>query len=249
VQVFDARFAQSGSKPSGGHLKPSWLSFLDKKVMEESFRTLDELYALETLRCVYGLVHVDLLRVDVDKVLQSGEVLPAKVTQVGDGFLDYENLTCDGESHRVHGTIIVASGVWSGELVPEIKAELSAKKGMSFTFSGVPKQNPPENRIISYLPYKQIVRTAHGPGRVWMGDGSAIIPTNWSEAREVMIKDRVMKHVDFKYKSLDIQRGLRPYLNNGLRRISPNLWVATGGGKSGMALAGVYANNLSRSLA
>jgi glycine/D-amino acid oxidase-like deaminating enzyme len=46
-----------------------------------------------------------------------------------------------------------------------------------------------------------------------------------------------------------VQRGLRPYMKNGLRRFSPHLWLATGGGKSGMALAGVYANELSTALA
>ncbi len=248
VQLFDSNKPESGSKPSGGHLKPSWLAFLDKKVMDNAFRTLDDLYKLETIKCQYGPLSVDLMRVDIDRVLEAGGVLPSNVTAVGDGYLEYDDLTCAGGHFRAEGTVIVAAGVWSSQLLPQFAHELSAKKGMSFTFKGVSAKNPPTNTISQWAPYKQVVRTQHGPGQVWIGDGSAIIPTNWDEAREAQIKDRVMTHVDFKYKSMNVQRGLRPYMQHGLRLVAPHLWLATGGGKSGMALAGVYANRLSELL-
>ena len=81
-----------------------------------------------------------------------------------------------------------------------------------------------------------------------MGDGSAIIPKNWSEALELRIYNRIKDYAPERYTKVIKQRGIRPYMDNGLQQVSPKLWIATGGAKSGMALAGVYANKLAEAL-
>lgn len=240
VMVFDRREKEAGSPPSGGHLKPSWLTAIPRDDLDKSLETLDALYGLEKLECQFGIPpltkRMELLRVDIDRVLSSGRVCESNITAVGDGWVESDRV-------RFDGTVIVAAGVWSAELLPQFKHYLSAKKGMSFTFSG-----ETSNIIRPWAPYKQIVRTSHGPGRIWIGDGSAIIPQNWDDQRERQIRGRVFEHVPATHHDLVVRRGLRPYMHNGLQQVSPRLWLATGGAKSGMALAGVYANKLAEAL-
>lgn len=244
VTVFDRREPEAGSPPSGGHLKPSWLSFLNKAEMERSFETLDNLYQISTLKCQFLLKTVDIMRVDVEAVLSDGPVVVANVTAVGDGWVDYR--VDSGRINRQKGVVVVAAGVWSAQLLPQLAGELAAKKGVSWTFQGVPKV--PENAIIPWAPYKQVVRTVHGPSTVWMGDGSAILASNWSQEREATIRQRIFNHVQFDFETLQPRFGLRPYMSDGFRKLGKKLWVATGGGKSGMCLAGVYANRLADEL-
>lgn len=249
VQVFDSQEPGSGSKPSGGHLKPSWLSFLDRKERDTAFETLDALYGMETLKCQFLTRTVDLMRIDVDKVLNTGKVFLAKVTSIGDGWLRYTPKGSIDSNVHVKGTVIVAAGVWCARLMPHLVGTTFAKQGVSWLFTGV--TTPPENLIAPWAPYKQVVRTNHGPGTVWMGDGSAIIPENWNDNKELQIKERILKHTNFPYETLTPQRGMRPYIRSyhqGLQQVGAQLWVATGGGKSGMCLAGVYANKLSEAL-
>jgi glycine/D-amino acid oxidase-like deaminating enzyme len=214
--------------------------------MDAAFRTLDELYKMETLRCRFLIKDVDLMRIDVDSVLGTGKVVEAHVKNVGDGWVEVNDPNNAQSVLRLQGHVIVAAGVWSAQLLPQLSTQLSAKKGISWTFSGVKKM--PTNVIAPWAPYKQVVRTHHGTNTVWIGDGTAIKPENWDQAREEQIRGRIMAHVDFKYKKLELRRGLRPYMTNGFQKLGNHLHVATGGGKSGMCLAGVYANRLSNLL-
>jgi glycine/D-amino acid oxidase-like deaminating enzyme len=246
VLVFDSQEPNSGSRPSGGHLKPSWLSFLDKRVMDKAFETLSELYGLETLSCKLSLTSVSLYRVDVDSVINEPTTIPARVESVEDGLIRYRLLEEAGVLHEFSGEVIVAAGVWCAQLLPSICGDMKAKRGMSFTFGGV--SGEVQNAIIPWAPYKQVVRTAHGPGRVWIGDGTALLQRSWSAEVEARIRQRVFQHVNFPYDSVEEKQGLRPFFSNGFQQLGPHLWLATGGGKSGMCLAAVYANKLSEIL-
>lgn len=250
VTVFDRREKEAGSPPSGGHLKPSWLTAIPSKELTKSLETLDSLYGIQKLDCEFGLPpltkHMELLRVDIGQVL-SGTTHDANVTAVGDGWLDAEIGTGISSSVlRYQGTIIVAAGIWCTELLPQFKYHLTGKKGISWVFHG---GEPVSNLIRPWAPYKQIVRTYHGPGKTWIGDGSAIIPKNWDEQRERNIFDRVIDYAPPNNTELVKQRGIRPYMTNGCQQVASRLWLATGGAKSGMALAGCYANKLAEVLA
>lgn len=248
VRVFDRRQAEAGSVPSGGHLKPSWLTAIPKKDLERALETLDRLYKVETLTCRFaGLKDLELLRVDVETVLSTGHVIETDVTCVGDGWMKY--VGPDGEDLTATGTVIVAAGYWTGELIPSIKHLISGRKGMSTVYVLEEGVQPMPNIIVPWAPYKQIVRTSHGPGQVWIGDGTAIKPENWTTETERKIQDRVSPYTPDLYKESLTQRGIRPYtIGEGLGKVADHLWYATGGGKSGMALAAVYANRLAEIL-
>jgi len=246
VTIFDRREKEAGSLPSGGHIKPSWMTSITKQELARSLELLDAFYGVQHLQCVVGIPPrftktTELLRVDVERILSS-PVVESNVTRVGDGWLEV-----GGE--RLTGTVIVAAGVWSKQLLPATCAgkTLVGKKGVSFIFHHKqPMEN--QNMIYPYLPHKQLVRSEHGPGRTWIGDGSAILPAHWSEEREQKIFSRILPHAPANYTKLERRHGLRPYMNGGFQQITPKLWLATGGAKDGTVLAGVYANKLAEAL-
>ena len=243
VTVFDRREEDAGSPPSGGHLKPSWLTMIPSKDLEQSMSTLSTLYGMETLKCEFGIPPItkslELFQVDIDAVL-SGKVIETNVMAVGDGWLRLES------GALYSGAVIVAAGIWSAALLPQFQREITGRKGISWVFHGGSKVS---NLIRPWAPYKQVVRTTHGPGRTWIGDGSALVPPNWTPQREEQIYERIIPHAPKNYNKLVRQRGIRPYMNDGCRQVASRLWLATGGAKSGMALAGVYANRISKALA
>ena len=262
VTVIDRRESEAGSLPSGGHLKPSWLTMIPRRDLDKSMETLDHLFGMETLTCLTGIgpltKKVELLRVDIEKIL-SNPTLQANVTRVGNGYLEYTEYT-EGQkrSHcRLEGVIIVAAGVWCKQLLPRTCKNLFAKKGISFIFTGGASgdESATPNLIRIWAPYKQIVRTTHGPNRTWIGDGTALLPQNWSDRVEDKIYARIQSYAPRDFTALVRRRGLRPYLSDShhddlgvVRQIDTHLWVATGGAKSGTALAGVAANQISEAL-
>jgi len=242
VTVFDRGEKEAGSLPSGGHLKPSWLTNIPRPKLDRALETLDSLYGIEHLQCEAGIPpltkRVEILRVDVEKIL-AAPVVSANITHVGDGFIERE------DGMRLDGTVIVAAGVWCKQLLPRHCKDLTAKKGIAWIFHegmAVP------NIIRPWAPYKQIVRTTHGPNRTWIGDGTALLPNHWTKEAEERIYRRIKPHAPPHYTKLERQRGLRPYLDEGFQRIGDKLWLATGGAKSGTAMAGVAANRIAEAL-
>lgn len=244
VTVYDDRNPLAGSPPSGGHIKASWLEkVMDSEDLEFATRLLNKFYGVERLICDYNGKDVELFRVDVESVLSSPTV-EAHVLSVENGKLIYKEPT-GGPVHVSNTNVIVAAGFWSGQLLPQIQPELKGKQGMSFVFEGVEENT---NLIHPWCPYKQIIRTDHGPGKVWMGDGTAIIPANWGKSTEEKITKRVMPFAPKKNHTMHIYKGIRPYMANGCRQLDAHLWVATGAGKSGMALSAVYAKRIAEDL-
>lgn len=253
VTVFDRQEPEAGSLPSGGHLKPSWLTDIPGKALEAALVTLQTLFGMETLECDFGrggaTKKIEIQRVDVPHILAQ-PVERVNVTHVGDGWVEIAGpLAAQGvfsPCERIEGKlVVVAAGVWSKQLLPRQCRDLIAKRGVSWVFTG---GKPVPNIIWPWAPFKQVVRTEHGPGRTWIGDGSALLPASWTTEREAAIYSRIKPHAPPNYTKLDRQYGLRPYLNDGLLRVSPKLWLATGGAKSGTALAAVAANTIAKAL-
>src|SRR5690348_2106089 len=182
-------------------MKRSWLTDIPKKDLDKSFETLDYLFGVEELRCVNGSGVTSMFRVDIDTVLTSGEVVEASVTEVGNGYLILEDGT------RCEGVVIVAAGAWSGELLPQYP--VIGKKGISWVYE---IQEQVANRVHTWAPYKQIVLTSHGPGKIWIGDGTAIKTENWTEEREHAIQKRLFPYLPRTATLQKVQRGIRPYM-------------------------------------
>ena len=229
-------------------MKKGWLSSIPSKDLDRALETLNRLYKVESLMCRFaGIKDIEILRVDVETVLNTGLVIETEVTCVGDGWMKY--VGPDGEDLTAIGTTIVAAGYWTGELIPSIKHLISGRQGMSTVYQLEDGVQPMQNIIVPWAPYKQIVRTAHGPNQIWIGDGTAIKPENWTAETERKIQSRVSPYTPDLYKESLTQRGIRPYIiGEGLGKVADHLWYATGGGKSGMALAAVYANRLAEVL-
>jgi hypothetical protein len=158
----------------------------------------------------------------------------------------------DGTAKKPTATgrrLVLAAGAWVRELVGGLDG-LTAKQGVSFRLSGDVAGRP---FILPWAPYKQVVVHQQGPNELWAGDGTAIIPKNWTEATTATCLARCLGAVPAPTSRTPLQTrlGLRPYLDPVaktdpcfLREIKPGAWVVTGAGKSGTISAGWAARRL-----
>lgn len=242
VLLLDDGRPLSGTRPSGGHLKPSWFSSMPKTEYEP---------AMELLNDVWGLIEEDYVirptglttkvyRVDTEAVLAT-ESETAKVTaMVADGPVP--SVVFCGKVHTCR-LLVIATGAWAAELVPG--TEVTAKQGVSFRFCGTLAKP----FIKPWSPYKQVVAHQQTADQVWVGDGSAILPKNWDETRTQACFKRCSAALPG-MRGVSRTIGLRPYCKaeNGdpclLQRLGPRAWLATGAGKSGTIAAGWAARRI-----
>ena len=182
-----------------------------------------------------GVIHV------IDKVLLPPDRL-GSVAKVGNGFVKL----LGGETLK--GTVLVAAGVWSGELIdmPAIRGLY----GASVRFQA----QLPHAQIHVYAPYRQSVAFQLNRREVWFGDGTALVKSTWEKehAQRVVATinrgsaliggDVGVARPVFKFK---VAQGARPYVEGHkagyFRRVSPLTWVSTGGAKNGTVLAAAQA--------
>lgn len=239
VLVFDDGRPLSGSHPSGGLMKPSWLSKGFGKELEPSLAMLASLYEIQEIEFTVqptGL-RTKVMRLPVDRVLSYSdlevsthtvhEVLPGHVV-AGAGYPFDAPL------------IVVAAGFWCQKLLPSISVD--GKMGISFRYPG----QLPAAFIRPWAPYKQIVAFNESISSVWAGDGSAIKPYNWTDERVARSLSRCSEAVDYTSDGSDAavesRTGIRPLVKGAnpclLEKLPGGIWCATGGGKSGAAAAG-----------
>jgi glycine/D-amino acid oxidase-like deaminating enzyme len=247
VTLIDDRRPNSGTYASGGHVNPDWvkMSSDDKTaaltLLDETWGLIKEEYLLEKEG---GSSRVTMYRVDTDKVLEE-TILPGTVTSIGQQDTYYPIIwyTCGFPSmpHRCKD-LIVCAGIWCDQLIPDL--ELIPKQGISFRFNGT-LDTP---FIKPWAPYKQIIAHQQSEGQIWAGDGTAILPVNWTTQRSIKCRDRcheaVKRHDPFSYVASN-RIGIRPYTKAKLgkdpclyKQIGPHAWVVTGGGKSSTIAAG-----------
>ena len=133
--------------------------------------------------------------------------------------------------------LVVATGAWAGELLPGLN--VTGKAGVSFRLLGT------HDPVISpWAPYKQVVVHQQTRDTIWVGDGSTILPRNWTAQRDEQCLARCLGVVGKDKQLVKKMYGVRPYANHPksepclLRKLSPRVWVATGAGKSGTIAAG-----------
>ena len=242
VLMLDAGRSDAGTIPSGGHLKPSWFGGMKKSEYEPAMKVLDDVWGLkeEKFKVWPTFIRATVYRVDTDIVVATPRTI-ATVTR-------FHNLdTSPIVVYKMHSKIgeiveepcrylVVATGSWIEELVPEIKAK--SKRGVSFRFSGHLK----EPFINPWAPYQQIVAHQQGPSEIWIGDGSALLEKSWTDDRTKQCLTRCSKQLKG-CSHLRTLTGLRPYCESGndpclFRRLGPRAFAATGAGKSGTISAG-----------
>lgn len=244
VLLLDAGKSGCGTKPSGGHLKPSWMGAVPKHDYIPAMDLLDELWGLIKEEFIVRPIgtNTTVYRVDTDKVLGVAKT-QGRVTEVQlTGKLPvvyYDGLV---EQCRL---LLIATGVWASELVEGVVVD--AKKGISFRVSGT-LDSP---FIKPWAPYKQIVAHQQQKSQIWVGDGTAILKKNWDTTTEAKCVARCLKALGKdRGDVLTNCTGLRAYCDFDksapclFKQLGERAWLATGAGKSGTIAAGWVARRI-----
>ena len=254
VTVVSEERKYSASKASGCVLAPSWLSSLDEEDIFDAMDVLGDLYTFQDIEFQTNvLAKFKARRVDPDAVLVKPDVV-GQVTSVADGVVKY--LDQDGKPGTLRGTVLVAAGIWSQELITQMPP-IKGLYGCSLRIQGQLAMP----RISVYAPYRQAVGFNLNKREVWFGDGTALIAKTWdAEERDRVAKTReratgmMERHGGggTKVPRAEVNIGARPYVEGHkagyLEQLSPKLWVSTGGAKNGTVLAALQALRFEESL-
>lgn len=243
VTVVNEKRPYAASPASGCVLAPSWLSSLSKDAVADSMSVLQSLYTVHDLVFQTNLLKkFRAQRVSLGDVLVEPD-LEARVTSVGDGWVEYAEPHSAGTARKGKlrcDAVLVATGIWCRELLKDMP-EVRGLYGCSLSMPG----QLPEPRISVYAPYKQSVGFNLDRKRVWFGDGTTLIERTWEKEEAA----RVAKTTERGHAMLDtlpvrkptVTIGARPYVEGHkagyFQRISPKVWVSTGGAKNGTVLA------------
>jgi len=255
VIIMDSREPMAGSRPSACLMRPSWFASMGVQRYKPSLELLDRLYGVQDIR--FDLWALKGTRVgsaavhwcDPRKVL-AGPVLLDKAIS----FQPAEGgwvIKTQGGRELSAANLILAAGVWTNSLVN--LPTLTGKVGVAFLF---PEHKVPVPFILPWAPYKQVVAFNH-PGGLWVGDGSAIKQSNWTEEHVVRSYKRCRDSIGIQDSAKESRvrtiQGVRPYvsgLSNPclLLKRPNNLWIATGGAKNGMVASGWAAGVIQHAL-
>lgn len=253
VLTLDAKHKESGSAPAACLMRPGWFTSLGKDVYDPALKMLDKLVGVQDLtfrfnKMVTGTVHwCDPKRVLLDQnEVRTGNVF--RLWQEKDYWLvSYSSKELEPRIAKAK-LVIVATGIWTPMLLPEIKVE--GQGGVAWLW---PHEKIEEPFVKVWAPYKQIVAFNRGDG-LWVGDGLSV--RNWSPAYRDQSYRRCSEAVKPSTTStvggpLELF-GYRPYVKDAkpclLKELKPGLWVATGGAKNGTLAAGWCADQIVRAL-
>lgn len=254
VNYIDAFAPHCGSTPAACLMKPSWLSGMGKDIYTPALAKLDELFGIMDVNFTIRpsglttMVHW----VPPHRIFRWDSVIRGTVREIRyiDGAQAVETLveaTINNQRHLIRPQLLVlATGYWTSKL---IKVEgLIGQAGVAFAWEGAKTY---ENAIRVWAPYKQIVAlNGWHPDTLWVGDGSAILPKNWTVERQHDSRERCARFVNQDIARAKPLYGVRPLVKGAnpcfLQEVWRNVWVATGGAKNGTAAAGWCADQLVR---
>lgn len=251
----------SGSRPAGCIMKPSWISSLNKEEYTAGIELLNDLYGVRTiffqLRLKVGMVEAQ--HVNPQAILRGCTAHPDFVagTVVGIDDAPVEgNYVAVALREKESGLIamydcrhlVVAAGIWTPELCPWVQT----KAQYGWSFRGPPVREP----VISlWAPYRQVVAFNMDDGRSWSGDGSSLKLESATHERQQKALHRcvvAMQHDPLRRDTYEVARGARPYADTQgkpcvvARRGS--VWAVTGGAKNGTIAAAWAARELEREM-
>ena len=232
VTVVDNSEPLRASAAAGCVLKPSWLSSIPKEESAAGIQLLDQLYGLRPL----------LFRSPLGVQIAASHVAPQLVLNHKPVNARVARVTAQGvvlsTGKKLPGKVLVAAGVWSRALCPEIP-EIKSLVGASFRF---PRKGL-EPRLKVWAPYRQAVAFQITPTQVWFGDGTSILEKNWTN--DYVVSSAMRAQQLFNLTGGKPTVGARPvvagFKAGYFKRLSPTCWVSTGGAKNGIVLAAVQA--------
>lgn len=248
----------SGSRPAGCIIKPSWVSSLNAEEYTRGIELLNDLYGVRTiffsLRPKLG--HTEAQHVDPATILSLRKHHPDFVAgTVNNIEQDDEGRIAEVSVNTVRGVaitrarrLVVAAGIWTPELCPWVQTK--AQYGWSF------RGPPVKEAVISlWAPYRQVVAFNMDDGRSWSGDGSSLKLESMTKEREQKALHRchvAMGHDPLRRDTYEVTRGARPYAETGgkpcLIRRRGSVWAVTGGAKNGTIAAAWAARELEREM-
>jgi glycine/D-amino acid oxidase-like deaminating enzyme len=253
VVLIDDGREMAGTKPSGGHLKPTWFGGMKKSEWVPALRLLEDIWGMksELFTIKPTGAQTEVFRVDTDIVVANPRMIGC-VRSVNhlDNFPVVKGVAGPpvNQFEERCRLLIIATGAWAGELLPEVA--VTNKQGVSFRVEGQLEQP----FIRSWSPYKQIVAHQQSDNEIWVGDGSAILKANWNEQRTTQCRMRCLNSLGGGHRVTSTIHGLRAYAKSKgndpclLQKLGPRAWVATGAGKSGTIAAGWAANRILQNL-
>ncbi len=246
VLLLDGSKPKSGTKASGGHIRPEWIGGM---LMEQCERSIDMLRKVwhvydEQYYDVQKGKFVQFYRVDSDELTKIGWRTPETVSKINDWKLNPVVTTSSGEEYKGQ-MLILASGIWTNDLLPPAyRINLQGKQGISFRFKG--ELDQPFTK--EWAPYKQIVAHQQTADQVWIGDGTSILEKNWDVSRREASLARCQEELGSKFLHLRSIEGVRPYVKPDdkqhptdpcyFKQLFPRVFVVTGSNKSGTISAG-----------
>lgn len=247
----------SGSKPAGCIIKPSWVSSLNRLEYAQGIKLLGQLYGVRTIQfSLRGVGRTDAQHVNPQAILRGCTAHPdfADATVVSlnssEGLctLKYRMRAVDALGTVEARNIVVAAGIWTGELCPWVQT----KAQYGWSFRGPPVREP----IISlWAPYRQVVAFNMDDGRSWSGDGSSLKLESATHERQQKALHRchvAMGHDPLRRDTYEVARGARPYAETGGRPClisrRGSVWAVTGGAKNGTIAAAWAARELEREM-
>ncbi len=242
VAVVDDGRPLSGSVPAACLMKPGWASAMSYKEYEQAIQLLESLYGPVReikLRARPMAKQIPVTWLDPKVILSKAAAIPEhyadRAIAVSDKKVDLEKSGC-----ILHAKIavIVCTGCWAEELVPELRGTIVPKGGWAFTWSG----QIADPFLQVWAPYRQLIAFNRGPNEIWCGDGTALIKKSF-ESCGTMHKS-LQRCVEALGQDADpangpkILAGYRPYFKGPktpalIHKANPGLYVATGGGKNG----------------
>jgi glycine/D-amino acid oxidase-like deaminating enzyme len=227
--VFDPGLPGAASPASAGLFKEDWAGRKLRDHYRRALPVLDRLYGIRQVTLTHEDGRREVLRFVPPSAILDPEPVRARVTAVGDGWLE-------AGGQRYQGWVYVAAGVWCEAFAPGLG--VYGKTGCSFLFPG---EGP--GRIRPLAPSGQAVAFVRDPGTTYFSDGAAVREYTAEDERATRQRAAALGLAG---EPVGRFPGRRPYAPGGpvFRKLAGRTWVATGGRKMGTILGASFARRL-----
>ena len=230
-RVFESNEQFASSKISENLFSPTWLK--GTEYLDESIKWLSSNYPVEVKKFKTNKSTQNVFHIPINKILVSNYIFK-KVSRVTD-----TGLYCGSEFYE--GVNIVCAGFFCKELLNV--GPLGSLSGHGLLFEPNENNLELEELMRHYRPFTHEKIINWFDGRVWYGDSTAIIHSQYIKHQKKYIENTLKraKAIGLRGK-YNIYFGARPFVNTDLkkfglyRKISNNNYVLTGGWKDGLVI-------------
>jgi glycine/D-amino acid oxidase-like deaminating enzyme len=235
VAVIDDARPNRATPASAGIIHPKWIDAFKKVEVTEGLMLLDTLYGLQQVwfgaECANQLSPAQYL-------WPEDRIIHRKVARLNGAYVILEDDRVMKADYA-----IICTGCWANELAGDKIHPIRATAGTAFLYDGMRIEKPV---LRTWAPYKQLMAFNRDRSTIWAGDGTSILPKNYTFQREQASFERIKAAVGF----TPTRRvtGWRPMVvgqKSGVcEKIDSATWVVTGGSKNGTIFAAIAALRL-----